>query len=135
MSSKQKLESSLVELAKKASQQAYAPYSKFPVGSAILTAKGVIFTACNIENISFGLTICAERAAVSRAIAESGPYLKIKKVVIYTPTDQPIAACGACRQVLREFGDDFEIISVCDSELRIEGSIDSFLPYSPDIRL
>ena len=125
----------LIEQAKSASKMAYAPYSKFPVGCAILSEKNQIYTGCNIENISFGLTICAERAAVSKAISEEGGKFKIKKVIIYTPTNVPITPCGACRQVLREFGANFEIISVCETLERQSGNIDFFLPHSPDIKL
>jgi len=126
---------SLIELAKTASRNAYAPYSKFPVGCVILSDNGRTYTGCNIENISFGLTICAERAAISKAISEEGPGFKIHKVVIFTPTQVPITPCGACRQVLREFGPDFEIISVCDTDETIMGNINFFLPNSPDIQL
>ncbi len=125
---------SLIELAKTASEKAYAPYSSFPVGCVILSSKGKTYTGCNIENISFGLTICAERAAVSKGISEEGPGLKIQKVVVFTPTKLPITPCGACRQVLREFGDNFEIISACLTDKRIEGNISFFLPNSPDIK-
>jgi cytidine deaminase len=126
---------SLIELAKTASRKAYAPYSKFPVGCVILSDSGKTYTGCNIENISFGLTICAERAAVSKGISEEGPNFKIHKVVIFTPTKAAITPCGACRQVLREFGSDFEIISVCDTDKKFRGNINFFLPNSPDIQL
>lgn len=125
----------LVGLAKEGSRKAYAPYSKFPVGCVIISKKGSSFTGCNIENISFGLTICAERAAISKAISTEGPEFKIETVIIYTPTDVPITPCGACRQVLREFGDDFYITSICDGEKSIKEHISVLLPSSPDIQL
>ncbi|NEP09995.1 MAG: cytidine deaminase [Symploca sp. SIO2C1] len=95
----------LKDKAQQALTKAYAPYSKFRVGAAILTDEGNIFTGCNIENSSYGLTICAERAAVASAIAnEGGEIMKIRAVVIVTEPEKPCAPCGACRQVLSEFG-------------------------------
>lgn len=82
---------------------AYAPYSKFHVGAAILTKSGRIFTGCNVENLSFGLTICAERVAIGSMIAAGES--EIERVVVVADTDQPISPCGACRQVMAEFGD------------------------------
>ncbi|MCK5102030.1 MAG: cytidine deaminase [Cyclobacteriaceae bacterium] len=124
----------LIIKAKEVCQNAYAPYSKFRVGCILLSESGKIYSGCNIENISFGLTICAERAAVSKAISIEGQKFRIKKVVIYTPTEAPITPCGACRQVLKEFGDDFEIISTCNSNLVVQKSIDELLPDSPNIK-
>ena len=125
----------LIEIARSASKKAYAPYSKFPVGCVVVTNSGKRYSGCNIENISFGLTICAERAAVFKAISEEGPEMKIAQVVVFTPTEEPITPCGACRQVLKEFGDDFEISCVCDADRVITHSINEFLPRSPEIKL
>ncbi|MDZ7606567.1 MAG: cytidine deaminase [Cyclobacteriaceae bacterium] len=125
----------LLELAEEASRKAYAPYSRFPVGCVITTEKGGRYTGCNTENISFGLTMCAERSAIFKAVSEEGPDMKVVQVIIYTPTDNPIAPCGACRQVIYEFGKDAEIISRCNSENSLSGKISFFLPDSPDIRL
>jgi cytidine deaminase len=125
----------LVIKAKEVCQNAYAPYSKFNVGCVLLSEGGQIYSGCNIENISFGLTICAERAAISKAISVEGPNFRVKKVVIYTPTEIPITPCGACRQVLKEFGDDFEIISTCNSNEMIRKSINALLPDSPAIKI
>jgi cytidine deaminase len=124
----------LTALAKDASKSSYSPYSKFPVGCALLTTDGKIFTGCNVENISFGLTMCAERSAVYNAISNCGPNIKLAHVVIYTPTEVAITPCGACRQVLREFGEDFEVISVCRSETTIKSNINLLLPDSPNIK-
>ena len=124
----------LIELAKSASVKAYAPYSKFSVGCAIVSNTGQVYSACNVENISFGLTICAERAAITKAISDEGPGFMINRVVIYTATENPVTPCGACRQVLREFGNDFEILSTCDSKKEIRMHIDELLPNSPDIK-
>ena len=131
----EKKSEALIPLAKEACEMAYAPYSKFPVGCVILSKDGNSYTGCNIENISFGLTICAERAAISKAISEEGPEFKIDTVIIYTPTKVPITPCGACRQVLREFGDDFYVTSICDSGSIAKEHISVLLPSSPDIRL
>ena len=125
----------LIMKAKEVCQNAYAPYSKFHVGCVLLSDNEQIYSGCNIENISFGLTICAERVAISKAISIEGPKFRIKKVVIYTPTEMPITPCGACRQVLIEFGDDFEIISTCNSNEMIRKSIEELLPDSPAIEI
>lgn len=124
-----------IQSAKEVSKKAYAPYSKFEVGCVIISESGKQFTGCNVENVSFGLTVCAERNAVFKGISEEGSTFKIREIVIYTPTQVPISPCGACRQVLREFGDDFEVLSVCDGEEKIKLSIDQLLPKSPDIRI
>lgn len=124
----------LIKLASEASEKAYAPYSKFPVGCVIVTQKGGIYSGCNVENISFGLTNCAERSAIFKAVSAEGPEMKISRVIIYTPTDNPIAPCGACRQVIHEFSDSAEIFSYCKSDDVLSGSISRFLPDSPDIR-
>ena len=94
----------LFEAAMQASKLSYSPYSKFPVGAAILTSDGRVFTGCNIENRSFGLTNCAERTAMFNAVTEGAT--RIAAVAIATPkSDYPVGPCGACRQVLTEFGD------------------------------
>ena len=125
----------LVSMAKEACLRSYSPYSRFPVGCALVTTEGEIFTGCNVENISFGLTICAERSAVFNAVSNLGPELKISQVVIYTPTDSPITPCGACRQVLREFGADFEVMSVCKNGKTTIFKIDQLLPDTPAIKI
>ena len=95
----------LFEAAMQASKLAYCPYSKFPVGAAILVSDGRIFTGCNVENRSYGLTNCAERTAIFTAVAEGTR--KIAAVAIAAPkAEYPVGPCGACRQVLTEFGDD-----------------------------
>jgi len=98
----------LIKEAEKARKRAYTPYSKFKVGAAILTSDGKIFTGCNIENASFGLTVCAERVAILKAISEGST--EFEAIAIFGDTDRPCSPCGACRQVLSEFGEDIKII-------------------------
>ncbi|MDR0297378.1 MAG: cytidine deaminase, partial [Streptococcaceae bacterium] len=83
-----------------AAARAYVPYSHFPVGAALVAADGAVFQGCNIENASFGLTNCAERTAIFKAISEG--VTDFSSITIYGETVQPISPCGACRQVLRE---------------------------------
>lgn len=120
------LEASVVEEAKRASRHAYHPYSAFPVGAAILAQDGSIFSGCNIENASYGLTICAERGAVA-AMVRAG-VRKIRLMVIYTPTATPTAPCGACRQVLSEFSPEAQIVCVCDGPGRLRTTVAALLP-------
>jgi cytidine deaminase len=90
--------------------RAYAPYSKFHVGAAVLTESGATYTGCNVENASYGLTICAERAAIFAAVAAEGDSVKIRAVAVLNGSDAPCSPCGACRQVIFEFGRDAEVI-------------------------
>jgi cytidine deaminase len=94
----------LIKAARAAAENAYAPYSQFHVGAALLTGKGEIFTGCNVENASYGMTNCAERTAIFAAVAKSGPKLEIRAIAVLNAKDQPCAPCGACRQVIYEFG-------------------------------
>jgi len=98
----------LIAEAKRARERAYAPYSNFKVGAAVLTADGKVFSGCNVENSSYGLSICAERAAIFNAVSEG--YKKFTKIAVVTDTKPPSSPCGACRQVIFEFGDDIEVI-------------------------
>ncbi len=104
VSSKQK--ERLLRAARKAMKQAYAPYSQFRVGAAMLTAKGEVFSGCNVENASYGLSNCAERTAIFAAIAKSGPGLNIRAIAVVNDQGVPCSPCGACRQVIYEFGPD-----------------------------
>ncbi len=96
----------LLRAAQKATKNAYAPFSNFHVGAAILTAKGDIFLGCNVENSSYGMTNCAERTAICSAVAEKGPKLEIVAVAVTNAQGVPCSPCGACRQVIYEFGPD-----------------------------
>jgi len=87
---------------------AYAPYSRFKVGAAVLTEEGKIFTGCNVENASFGATVCAERVAVFKAVSEG--YRQIHAIAIAAQSPEPVPPCGECLQVLSEFGPDIDVI-------------------------
>jgi len=118
----------LEQAAQHAATNAYAPYSNFVVGAAVLTANGQQFTGCNVENASLGLTMCAERNAIFAAVAAGET--EITAVVLHTPTPEPTAPCGACRQVMREFGTDVTIISTCQGPARLETTLAELLPES-----
>lgn len=120
--------SALERAAREAAGRAYCPYSRFPVGAAVLAADGQVHSGCNVENASYGLTICAERNAVFQAVARTVEPLHIKAVLVYTPTASPTAPCGACRQVLNEFGPDAEVICVCDGPDTIRTTLKELLP-------
>ena len=122
--------SELVAAARQAAARAYCPYSRFPVGAALLTDRGEIYSGCNVENASYGLTICAERNAVFQAITRSHSRPTIRAVLVYTPTPVPTAPCGACRQVINEFGPDAQILSICDGERAIGSDLASLLPQA-----
>ena len=112
--------------ARAASLQAYCPHSRFPVGAAVLTEDDRIYAGCNVENASFGLTICAERNAIFQAIAAGKR--TIRAVVVFTPTQSPTAPCGACRQVINEFGPLAVIRSYCETDSSLDGTTESLLP-------
>lgn len=117
----------LIDKAIEARKQAYTPYSNFQVGAAVLTKNNQIFHGCNIENASYGLTNCAERTAIFKAISEGEK--DIEAIVVVGDTDGPISPCGACRQVMAEFCD--ENTKVILTNLKgdvIETSIKQLLP-------
>jgi cytidine deaminase len=116
----------LYDLAREVSAHAYAPYSKFQVGSAIRTNKGAVFRGCNVENASYGLTCCAERNAVFAAVAAEGHELTIHEVVVYVNA-ATAAPCGACRQVIAELGPSARVI-FSDNDHLIEAVISELLP-------
>jgi cytidine deaminase len=101
----------LTEAAVEAARQAYAPYSGFRVGAALLLESGEVVTGANVENVSYGLTICAERSALVRAVAMYGPGVRVAAVAVVNRNAAPSPPCGACRQVLAEFMDPAAIVS------------------------
>jgi cytidine deaminase len=103
------VQTKLLKLARKAMANAHAPYSKFKVGAAILLTNGATFSGCNVENASYGMTNCAERTAIFSAVAELGPKIEIRAVTVVNDHGVPCSPCGACRQVIYEFGPDATI--------------------------
>ncbi len=98
----------LFKLANLAREKSYSPYSGHKVGAAILTSNGILFTGCNIENSSFGATVCAERVAIQKAISELG-HIQITAVLVITDASPPWPPCGICRQVMGEFGNKITV--------------------------
>ena len=118
----------LISAARAACGRAYSPYSRFCVGAAVLAADHRVFAGCNVENASYGLAICAERVAVFHAVASG--IKSIKALAVYTPTPTPTAPCGACRQVLREFASDMDVVCVCDGPGQICSKLSDLLPQA-----
>ena len=101
-------DSKLIAAARQARELAHAGYSQFKVGAALEAADGTVVTGCNIENATYGLTICAERVAMFKALSEG--HRQFRRLVIVADTESPTPPCGACRQILWEFGGDLEVI-------------------------
>ena len=129
----------LLNAALDVARQAYAPYSGFRVGSALLLTSGEIVTGANVENVSYGLTICAERSALVRAVAQFGPDVRIAAAAIVNLNDAPSPPCGACRQVLAEFMDPEAPVSFPANRSGVIASITlpfrELLPYGFDLNL
>lgn len=117
----------LIEYAKEAAKMAYAPYSHFAVGAALESTSGHIFTGCNVENASYGLTNCAERTAIFKAVSEGEQ--SFRRMAIWVDSDTLFTPCGACRQVISEFSDDLEIIIHSRKE-ELRTTIGELLPHS-----
>jgi cytidine deaminase len=100
----------LLASAREILQRAYAPYSRFKVGAAVLTQEGKIFTGCNVENASYGLTICAERSAIFSAVASSAGKPNLRAVAVVNEKEVPCSPCGACRQMISEFGQETVVL-------------------------
>lgn len=115
----------LLEAARQVRKSAHAPYSGFHVGAALLVEDGRIFVGCNVENASYGLGVCAERNAVAAAIAAGAG--DIRAIAVVTSADPPASPCGACRQVLAEFG-DFEVLIADLTALRDRTWVLDLLP-------
>ena len=123
----------LVLAARQARERAVAPYSNFKVGAALETADGTIVTGCNIENASYGLTICAERVAMFKALSEG--HRRFTRMAVVADTVAPTSPCGACRQVLWEFGHDLEIVLANLTEVTGRHQMAELLPLAFDGRL
>lgn len=116
----------LSDAALQARKDAYTPYSKFAVGAAVLTESGEIFSGCNIENASYGATICAERVAIFKAI--SAGHRTIKALAVVANHSEPIPPCGICRQVMSEFGPDADVLMINTKGLTRIESMKELLP-------
>ena len=129
----------LLNTALEVARHAYAPYSGFRVGSALLLTNGETVTGANVENVSYGLTICAERSALVRAVAQFGPDVRITAAAIVNLNDAPSPPCGACRQVLAEFMDPEAPVSFPANRSGVIASITlpfrELLPYGFDLNL
>lgn len=118
----------LMDKAKEASKMSYSPFSKFAVGAGVLAGSGKIYSGCNIENSSFGMTICAERCAIFKAISEGEK--KILAVAIYSPNEDDCYPCGACRQVMYEFQGDSEVEIITEEKDNLNvRKMSDFLPF------
>jgi len=116
----------LAAAAEKASKHAYAPYSEFKVGAALITDDGTIITGCNVENASYGGTICAERNAATTAVAQG--YTDFEGIAIYSETSPPAGPCGLCRQFLGEFNPSMKIYLTNDKGEVIRTSLKKLMP-------
>ena len=117
----------LMDCAKKARENAYSPYSHFAVGAALLCEDGTLYEGCNIENASYGLTNCAERTAIFKAVSEG--HIKFKALAVVADTEGPCAPCGACRQVVAEFKIPIIIMGNLMGNVKIV-TIEEVLPFS-----
>jgi cytidine deaminase len=125
--------SSLIDAARRAREKAHAAFSGFKVGAALETADGAIITGSNVENASYGLTMCAERVAMFKALSEG--HRGFVRIAIVANTESPTPPCGACRQILWEFGGDLEIVLANLSEQKGTYRLKDLLPLPFDARL
>ena len=123
----------LVEAARAARLHAHAPFSRFQVGAALLTKEGRVFTGCNVENATYGLTVCAERVAVFKAVSEGCKGMR--RIVVVADTAEPTPPCGACRQILWEFGGNLEIVLANLATEQATHRLKTLLPLPFDARL
>jgi cytidine deaminase len=126
-------DSDLVRAARQARRHAHAAFSKFKVGAALETADGTIVTGCNIENATYGLTMCAERVAMFKALSEG--HRRFRRIAIVADTSEPTPPCGACRQILWEFGGDLEIVLANLRRETARHQLRALLPEPFDARL
>src|SRR5216684_5222736 len=125
--------SMLLEAARAARLHAHAPFSHFLVGAALETADGEVITGCNVENATYGLTICAERVAMFKAISEG--HRRFTRIAIVADTEAPTPPCGACRQILWEFGGNLEILLANLTAEQATHRLKTLLPLPFDARL
>lgn len=119
----------LIQEAKKIREKAYTPYSSFPVGAALLTEDGTLYTGCNIENAAYPVTCCAERVAIFKAISEG--HTAFKEIAVVADTKRPVPPCGSCRQVMSEFFRPDAIIHTTNLSGEIKTiTMEELLPYS-----
>ncbi|MGT2934743.1 cytidine deaminase [Streptococcus castoreus] len=119
----------LISLAIEASKHAYVPYSHFPIGAALKTKDGTIYTGCNIENASFGLTNCGERTAIFKAVSDG--HKELVEIAIYGETQEPVSPCGACRQVMAEFFESSSTVTlIAKNGQTLKTTVGDLLPYS-----
>jgi len=123
----------LIGAARAARERAFAPYSKFKVGAALEAEDGTIVTGCNIENATYGLTVCAERVAVWKAVSEG--HRAFRRVAIVADTEAPTPPCGPCRQILWEFCGDVEVVLANLTEEKGRYRMADLLPLPFDARL
>jgi cytidine deaminase len=123
----------LYEAARQARENAHAPFSKFKVGAALETMDGQVITGCNIENATYGLTVCAERVAMFKAMSDG--HRAFRRIAIVADTVEPTPPCGACRQILWEFGGDLEIILGNLEGVKAQYQLRELLPLPFDARL
>jgi cytidine deaminase len=123
----------LVDQARRAREHAVADYSGFKVGAALETADGTIITGCNVENATYGLTVCAERVAMFKALSEG--HRSFTRVAVVADTQDPTPPCGACRQILWEFGGDLEVVLANLTEIKGRHRMKDLLPLPFDARL
>jgi cytidine deaminase len=123
----------LIEAARAARLKAHAPFSHFLVGAALEGADGRVLTGCNVESASYGLTMCAERVAVFKAVSEG--WRGAVRVAVVADTEEPTPPCGACRQVLWEFGGDLEVVLADLTAEKARHRLRDLLPYAFDARL
>ena len=119
----------LIDLAVETTKNAYVPYSHFPVGAVLVAKNGAVFTGVNVENASFGLTNCAERTAIFKAVSEG--FVDFEELIVYGETEKPISPCGACRQVMAEFfNKDLPVTLVAEDKSTVVMTVKELLPYS-----
>ncbi len=124
-------EKSLIKEAIRAKKKAYAPYSKYWVGSALMDDRGKVFTGCNVENASYPAGLCAERTAIVKMVSEGGK--RIRKIVVAASSQVPVFPCGMCLQVIQEFGSDCEVIAVNKKGDQIQKiTMSSLFPFAFD---